>query len=135
MMETIRVFLSDPQVLFREGIHFTLSGEEDFEVTGETTNNEDAYVAIETNPPTIAVLSMRNSKLDGPTVTQRIRRNHPSVAVILVTESHNEEESFAALKSGAAACITKDADPNFLLETLRGVTQGHHPIIECFFLP
>ncbi|MFH1650881.1 MAG: LuxR C-terminal-related transcriptional regulator, partial [Chloroflexota bacterium] len=47
----------------------------------------------------------------------------------------NEEESFAALKSGAAACITKDADPNFLLETLRGVTQGHHPIIECFFLP
>ena len=32
-MEKIKVFLSDPQVLFREGIHFTLSGEEDFEVS------------------------------------------------------------------------------------------------------
>ncbi len=31
-MEKITVFLGDWQVLFREGIHFTLSGEEDIEV-------------------------------------------------------------------------------------------------------
>ncbi len=34
-MEKIKVFLSDPQILFREGMHFTLSGEDDFEVTGD----------------------------------------------------------------------------------------------------
>jgi len=28
-MEKSKVFLSDPQVLFREGIHFILSGEDD----------------------------------------------------------------------------------------------------------
>jgi DNA-binding NarL/FixJ family response regulator len=55
-MEKVKVFLSDPQILFREGIHFILSGEEDFEVTGETTSNEEAFTLIEANPPNIAVL-------------------------------------------------------------------------------
>ena len=41
-MENISVFLSEWQVLFREGIHFTLSGEEDFEVIGEATDNAAA---------------------------------------------------------------------------------------------
>ncbi len=32
-MDKVSVFLADWQVLFREGIHFTLSGEEDMEVS------------------------------------------------------------------------------------------------------
>ena len=43
-METISVFLADWQVLFREGIHFTLSGEEDLNVIGESTGNEEEDV-------------------------------------------------------------------------------------------
>ena len=33
--------------LFQKGIHFVLSGEEDFEVTGETTGNGDAISLID----------------------------------------------------------------------------------------
>ena len=69
-MEKVKVFLSDPQILFREGIHFILSGEDDFEVTGETNNNEDAFKLIEANPPNIAILSMRNGKYTGPQITR-----------------------------------------------------------------
>ena len=49
-MEQISVFLADWQVLFREGIHFTLSGEEDLMVTGEATSNAEAYDLIMKNP-------------------------------------------------------------------------------------
>ncbi|MFC1914359.1 response regulator [Chloroflexota bacterium] len=135
IMEKIRVFLSDTQVLFREGIHFTLSGEDDFEVTGESTNNEEAYVAIEANPPNIAILSMKNDKLDGSAVTRRIKRNLPSVSIILVSDSEDAEQLFAAMKSGAAACITKDTDPNYLLDMLRVIAQGSQPIIDCLLTP
>jgi len=134
-MEKIKVFLSDPQVLFREGIHFTLSGEDDFEVIGEATNNEDAFAAIEANPPNEVVLNMENGKLDGPEVTRRIRRNLPSVLVILVMDSENEERLFAAMKSGASACLTKDADPEYLLDTLRVIAQGSQPITETLLIP
>ena len=134
-MEKVKVFLSDPQVLFREGIHFILSGEEDFEVTGETTSNEEAYTLIEANPPNIAILSMRDGKFNGPEITRRIRRSLPSVAVILITESNEEEQLFAALKSGASVCLTKDTDPEFLLDIIRVIAQGSYPIIEDLLMP
>ena len=134
-MEKIKVFLSDPQVLFREGIHFTLSGEEDFEVIGETTNNEEAFASIEANPPSIAILNMKGDKFDGPAATRRIKRNLPSVSVILVTDGSDDEQLFAAIKSGTSAYLTKDTDPEYLLDVIRKVAQGSQPIVEALLIP
>jgi len=134
-MEKSKVFLSDPQVLFREGIHFILSGEDDFEVIGETTNNEDAYTHITANPPNIAVLSMHNGKYDGPEITCRIKRSLPSVAIILIMEKANNDLLFSAMKSGASACLTKNSDPEYLLDIIRVVSQGSQPILESLLIP
>ena len=134
-MEKIKVFLSDPQVFFREGIHFILSGEDDFEVTGETTGNEEAFSLIEANSPNIAILSMYDPKIDGAEITRHIRRNVPSVAVILILDKKEPEKVFAAVKSGAGACMTKDSEPEYLLDILRVVAQGSLPIIEELLTP
>lgn len=134
-MGNIKVFLSDPQILFREGIHFTLSGEEDFEVTGETNNNVEALAFIEANPPDVAILNMTNGKLYGSEIARRIKRNLPTVLVILVADNNDEEQLFSAMKSGASACLTLDADPEYLISTIRVVTQGSQPIIEALLIP
>lgn len=134
-MEKAKVFLSDPQVLFREGIHFILSGEDDFEVIGETTNNEDALTHITANPPNIAVLSMHNGKYDGPEITLRIKRSLPSVAIILIMEKADNKLLFSAIKSGASACLTKNSDPEYLLDIIRVVSQGSLPAIESLVIP
>jgi len=130
-MEKIKVFLSDNQVLFREGIHFILSGEEDFEVIGETTGNEEASSQIISNPPNIAIISIADAKLNGPEATRRIKRNLPSVSVILTIDRPDDELLFAAIKSGASACITKDTDPESLLEIIKAVNRGSQPVSEA----
>jgi DNA-binding NarL/FixJ family response regulator len=129
-MKRIKIFLSDPQVLFREGIHFILSGEDDFEVTGESTNNEEAFNYIEANPPNIALLNIRDKKISGPDITRRIKRRFPAIAVILTIEEKDEEQLFEVIKSGASACLTKDIDPENLLDIIKVVSQGNLPIIE-----
>jgi DNA-binding NarL/FixJ family response regulator len=134
-MEKIKVFLSDPQVLFREGIHFILSGEDDFEVTGETTSNEEAYPLIEANPPHIAVLSLQDTPQDSGAIVRRIKRSLSSVAVILILEKKDEEKLFQAIQCGASACLTKDTDPDYLLDVIRVVAQGSQPIIDELLLP
>jgi DNA-binding NarL/FixJ family response regulator len=134
-MDKVKVFLSDPQVLFREGIHFILSGEDDFEVTGETTSNEEAFTYIEANPPNIAILSMRDKKSGGPETTRRIKRSQPAVAVILTMEKREDERIFEALKSGASACLTKDTEPEELLDVIRVVSQGSLPVMEELMTP
>ncbi len=134
-MEKINVFLADWQVLFREGIHFTLSGEEDIDVIGEATNNEEVLNFIERNPPRIAILNINGSEPSGVEVTHHIKQNLPSVSVILIMDSDNEEQLFSAMKSGASACLTKDIDPDELVNIVRKVGQGAYPISEALLRP
>lgn len=134
-MKRIKIFLSDPQVLFREGIHFILSGEDDFEVTGEATNNEEAFTYIEANPPHIAILNIRDKKVSGPEIVRRIKRRFPAISAILTIEEKDEEQLFEVIKSGASACLTKDTDPEHLLDIIKVVSQGNLPIIEELLKP
>jgi DNA-binding NarL/FixJ family response regulator len=134
-MDRVGIFLSDWQVLFREGIHFTLSGEEDFDVIGETTSSEDALKAIEANPPDVAVLNTNHEKLDGIRVAGYLKRNFPSVATVLIMDSDNDEELFQAIKSGASACLTKEVDPVDLIDIIRAAAQGKQPISDALLRP
>ena len=134
-MEKISVFLSDWQVLFREGIHFTLSGEEDIEVVGEATDNEEALIFIESNPPRVAILNANRDKLSGIDTARRITQNLPSVAVILIMDSESDEVLFSALRSRVSACLTKEADPDELVSIIREVAQGAYPIKEILLRP
>ena len=134
-MDRIGVFLSDWQGLFREGIHFTLSGEEDFEGIGETTSSEDALKAIEANPPDVAVLNTNHEKLDGIRVTGYLKRNFPSMATVLIMDNDNDEQLFHAIKSGASACVTKEIDPADLIDNIRAAAQGKQPISDALLRP
>jgi DNA-binding NarL/FixJ family response regulator len=134
-MNKTRVFLSDPQVLFREGMHFVLSGEDDFEVNGEATGNGDAIALIELNPPHVAILSLQDAFLDGTEATHRIRRNLPSVAVVLSMNEKEAEKVLGAIRSGASACLSRDAEPDQLLDLIRAISRGGLPAADELLEP
>ena len=91
-MEKVSVVLADWQVLFREGIHFTLSGEEDIEVIGEVTNSGEALNFIEANPPRVAILNADRGEPSGIDVTGRIKQNLPCRLVELMEQRAPEVE-------------------------------------------
>jgi DNA-binding NarL/FixJ family response regulator len=134
-MEKIKVILSHPQVIFREGIHFVLSGEEDFEVAGETTGNGEAFELIEANPPDIAILSQNDDKDSVAEITRRIKRIYPSVAVVLITDKNDSEQIFTSLVSGVSAYLTPDTEPERLVAVIRDVAQGGLPVVEALLTP
>ena len=134
-MERISAFLADWQVLFREGIHLTLSGEEDIDVIGEATDNEEALNSIESNPPRIAVLNSNRGNPSGIELTHRIKQNLPSVAIVLTTDSDDEEQLLSAMKAGANAYVTKDIDPDELVSIIRKAAQGAYPISKSLLKP
>ncbi|MBI2328283.1 MAG: response regulator transcription factor [Chloroflexi bacterium] len=134
-MTKISIFLCEWQVLFREGIHFTLCGEEDFEVIGEATNNAEALDFIEKNRPGVAILNASRGKPSAIEVAGRIKQNLSSVAIILIMDNHNDEQLFSAMKSGANACLSKDMSPDELVDTIRKVAQGDYPIGKALLVP
>jgi DNA-binding NarL/FixJ family response regulator len=134
-MAKITVFLADRQVLFREGIHFTLSGEDDIEVIGEATNGQETLTLIETDPPQVAILNTVHSKPNGIEITRRLKSNLLPVSVILIMDSDSEEQLFSAMNSGTSACLTKEIDPADLVSIIRKVAQGGYPINEALLRP
>jgi len=134
-MEQISVFLADWQVLFREGIHFTLSGEEDLVVTGEATSNAEAFDLIMKNPPRIAIININHGNFSGVNLTLSIRQNLPSVSVVLVTDVDDMNHRYAAVKCGAAACITKDIGPDELVNLVRKIAEGNDLMSQIIFSP
>jgi len=134
-MEKTSVFIADWQVLFREGIHFTLSGEEDMEVIGEEVDSERALAFLETNPPQVAILNAGREKPSGIETTRRIKQNLPDVSVILILDNVSDEQLFAVAKSGASAWLTKDVDPEVVIDTVREVARGNQPITETLLKP
>ena len=134
-MEKITVFLADWQVLFREGIHFTLSGEEDMEVIGEDVGNEQALSFIETSTPQVAILNAGHDSINGFEATRKIKQNLPEVSVILIMDTYSEDQLYEALKSSASACLTKDVDPEVVVNTIREVVKGKQSINEVIRRP
>jgi len=127
-MGKTKVFISDWQVLFREGIHFTLSGEEDVIVTGETTENREALDFLIGNPPDIAIVNINHGEYSGVKLTRYVRQNLPAVSVILVMDTETDDRLYEALKCGASACVSKDIDPDDLLVLIRQITEGSVPV-------
>jgi DNA-binding NarL/FixJ family response regulator len=127
-MRSINVYIADWEVLFREGMHFILSSEDDIEVVGESVSNEEALSFIESNPPNVVILAINDGKPSGIDITQRIKRNLLWVSVILIIGVEGEERLFLAMKSGASACVDRGIGPNDLVKMIRDVASGAKPI-------
>jgi DNA-binding NarL/FixJ family response regulator len=59
----------------------------------------------------------------------------PSVFVIVTADKLVPDTLFSLIKSGASACLTKDTDPEYLLDVIRVVSQGSYPIMDEITMP
>jgi len=130
-MGQITVFLADWQLLFRERVHSTVFEEEGIQVIGEAISDEEIISFVEANPPDVAILNIDCEKPSGIEVTCHIKQNLPSVSVILVMDTEDEEKLFLAMKSGASGCVTKDISPKELVNLIHDVVQGGYPISDA----
>ena len=50
-------------------------------------------------------------------------------------DNYNDEQLFSAMKSGASAYLTKDVNPDELIDTIRKVAEGDYPISQALLIP
>ena len=71
------------------------------------TNGREALEQIESSRPDVIVSDLQMPELDGLELVAEVRRNHPSVPVILMTARGSEEIAAEAIKVGAAGFVPK----------------------------
>jgi DNA-binding NarL/FixJ family response regulator len=131
--ERTRIVIVDDHALFRVGMRNILERETDFDVVGEADDSRSAVdVALETSPD-VVLMDLSLPSPGGIETTQRIKRELPSTAIIVLAVEEDEDALFDAIKAGAAAFILKDVGPDDLLTIIRRVVNGEYLINDKVF--
>jgi DNA-binding NarL/FixJ family response regulator len=131
--DRIRILIVDDHALFRVGIANILSREREFDVVGEAADGRAALEMAGMTSPSIVLMDLSLPAPGGLETTQRIRREYPATAVVVMAQDEDEESLFASIKAGAAAFVIKDISPDDLIHVIRRVSQGEFLINDKVF--
>ncbi len=126
----IQVFILSQQSLFRQGVEQLLCSVEDIAVSGAAEVNDEVLSAIDNLPPDVAIVDIDAPSDSGLIFTRRIKQRLPNVGVVALTSNSNDTQLFQALKAQAAAYLSKEVTADQLVDTIRRVARGEHPINE-----
>jgi DNA-binding NarL/FixJ family response regulator len=121
----IRILLADDQVLFRQGLAYLLSLEEDLEIIGEASNGKEALTLAQQLEPDVILMDIRMPILDGIGATRDIHQQYPQIQILVLTTFDEDEDVFRALSVGAAGYLLKNTPSDQLASAIRMVHQGY----------
>jgi len=120
----IRILIVDDHVLFREGLAAVIRGESDIEVVGFAGSVKEAVETAHVVKPDVILMDFGMPDGTGAEATQRILKEDPECRIIFLTMSDENEDLFAAVRSGAKGYILKNIHPSKLVAALRSVYRG-----------
>ena len=127
----IRVLLADDSYLVREAITHVLDTEPRFELVATVDNGESLLAAVEADPPDVVLTDIRmppSGDDEGIKVANRLRRTHPEVGVVVVSQYADPRYGLALLEGGSdrRAYLLKERlhDRRQLTAALEAVVDG-----------
>lgn len=120
----IRVVVADDQAIIRDGLVTVLGLLPDIEVVGAAADGEEAVASAVAERPDVILMDLRMPRLDGVGATERIAREAPETAVLVLTTYADDESILGALRAGARGYLTKDVGRAELAAAVRAVARG-----------
>jgi DNA-binding NarL/FixJ family response regulator len=131
--ERMRILIVDDHALFRVGIRQILEREPDFEIVAEADDARTAMDAAFATNPDVILMDLSLPAPGGIETTQRVKRELPATAIIVLSTDEDEDALFDAIKAGAAAFVLKDIAPEDLVMIIRRVATGEFLINDKVF--
>jgi DNA-binding NarL/FixJ family response regulator len=106
--EPVRVLIADDDPMFVESVETLLRGDARVQVIGSATNGQDAVDLAGALAPDVILMDIAMPVLDGIEAARRIRLDHPSTCVLILTGSSIATNVERARQAGVAGFLTKD---------------------------
>lgn len=121
-----RIMIVDDHPMFRSGLRRILEMDPRLAVVAEAADGHSALHEADIHRPALVIMDVQLPGVTGLQIASALRRERPSTAVMLLSMHVDDDRLFAAIRAGAAAFLTKDAEPQKILETANAVLRGEN---------
>lgn len=121
----IKVMITDDHAIVRQGLKQILSETGDISVTGEAESGFQALQLVRQYEFDVILLDISLPDRNGIEVLKQIKKEYPSVAVLMLSMHNESEFALRALKGGASGYLSKQSAPAQLVTAIRTVASGH----------
>lgn len=119
----IRVMVVDDHPMWREGVARDLT-EAGLEVVATAATGKEALARFPAARPTVLVLDLQVPEPNGVEITRQVVAGDPSVRVLILSASGEQQDVLDAVKAGATGYLVKSASREELLAAVLRVAEG-----------
>jgi DNA-binding NarL/FixJ family response regulator len=121
----LRVVVADDHPIVLDGWRLVLSLMPDVVLVGCAATGQQAVDLAASERADVVVMDLQMPGLDGFEATRRVLAARPDVAVLVVTQSEDDESIGAAMEAGARGYLLKGAGAPELMRALHAVAAGN----------
>jgi DNA-binding NarL/FixJ family response regulator len=119
----MKVLLVDDHPLFLDGLKNLLTSR-GIEVVGRARDGLEALEQVRSLSPDLVLMDIHMPRCDGVAATRLIKAERPDTRVVMLTMSAEDEDLFAAIKSGACGYLLKTLDTDAFFALLLEAAEG-----------
>jgi DNA-binding NarL/FixJ family response regulator len=120
----IRVLVVDDHALFRHGLISVLRTAPDLVVVGEARDGLEAIEQAAELQPDVVLMDVRMPTVNGIEAARRIRAAQPTVRILMLSESEDDEDLYGAVRAGATGYLLKEVAIDEIADAIRAVASG-----------
>ena len=135
----VRVIVADTQAIFRAGLRKIFALEDDIRVVGQAETLAQTQSALAKFSADVLIFESALTPNPVEAVAEILRSN-PNLKVVVVTPGPEEELTLELFRRGAHGILSREVEPELLVECLRKVmsgdtwldSQGIHWVMEAY---
>ncbi|MGF6919915.1 response regulator [Paraburkholderia sp. 40] len=120
----IRILIADDHAIVRGGLRQIIATTSDIVVAAEAAQGAEVIDKLRSCALDLLLLDMTMPGISGVALIRRIRAEHPSLPVLVLSIHDEAQVASRALRAGATGYLTKDSDPEVLLAAIRKLADG-----------
>jgi NarL family two-component system response regulator YdfI len=114
----------DDHLIVREGLRLILETADVIEVAGEASDGAECLALVPECRPDVILMDLQMPRMDGITAIEYLRRDHPDIAIVILTTYNEDDLMIRGLQAGARGYLLKDTSREVLLNTIQAAARG-----------
>ncbi|MES2952083.1 MAG: response regulator transcription factor [Pseudomonadota bacterium] len=120
----IRIAIVDDHAIVRAGLRQFFADHGDLSVVAEAANGRDALDIVRAGGVDVMVMDISMGEQGGVDALVAIKARAPELPVLILSALPETHYATALLQQGASGYLSKDCDPDQIVEAIRTVAQG-----------